>query len=127
MDKRFIIIFTVLLVLVGVTYWLEPRKQSEQSQKEFEVTEHELIRVTYPMPGDNVTSPLIIEGEALIIADHYAEAQGEWMTEDFVPFKAELEFEKPEYGERGTLILQKNNPSGLKDHDDAHEITVFFK
>ena len=71
--------------------------------------------------------PVILTNwDGLIIAEHYATAEGAWMTEDFVPFTATLEFEPPEYGERGTLILQKANASGLPEHDDAVEITVFF-
>ena len=53
------------------------------------------------------------------------------MTEEFVPFSAVLEFVTPTAGDpelnRGTLILQKDNPSGLPEHDDALEIPVVFK
>jgi len=107
---------------------------------------HGDIRVTSPEVGEAISSPLIIEGEArgkwffeasfpvvltnwdgLIIAEGIATAEGEWMTENFVPFKAELEFIKPEYGERGALILKKDNPSGLPEHDDAIEIPLTFE
>ncbi|OGJ59137.1 hypothetical protein A2635_04210 [Candidatus Peribacteria bacterium RIFCSPHIGHO2_01_FULL_51_9] len=107
---------------------------------------HPLITVTSPLPGDRITSPLTIKGQArgtwyfeatfpvvltdwdgLIIAQGYAQAEGEWMTEDFVPFSATLTFEKPAYGERGTLVLQKDNPSGLPEHDDAVEIPIRFE
>lgn len=104
-----------------------------------------LIRVDSPKREEHISSPLTIEGEArgywffeatfpviltnwdgLIIAEGYAEAQDEWMTEEFVPFTAELTFEKPEYGERGFLILQKANASGLPEHDDALEVPIYF-
>jgi hypothetical protein len=49
------------------------------------------------------------------------------MTEDFVPFTATIEFETPDYGDIGALILKKDNPSGLPEHDDAYEIPVRFK
>lgn len=106
----------------------------------------DLIRLHSPQEGDRVRSPLMIRGEArgswffeatfpvvltdwdgLIIAEGYATADGEWMTTEYVPFTAELTFVKPDYGERGSLILQKNNPSGLPEHDDAFEITVYFE
>lgn len=116
-----------------------------------ELEKRDLIRIDSPRPNEEISSPLTIRGEArgtwffeatfpvtltdwdgLIIAEHYAEAQGEWMTEDFVPFEATLEFDSP-YGEdspdfmrRGALILQKDNPSGLPEHDDALEIPVRF-
>ncbi len=105
-----------------------------------------LIRLSSPTGETAIESPLVITGEArgywffeatfpivltnwdgLIIAEGYATADGEWMTEDFVPFTAELTFTKPEYGERGSFILQKSNASGLPEHDDALEITVWFK
>jgi hypothetical protein len=106
----------------------------------------DLIHVFYPQNDNKIISPLIIKGEArgnwyfeasfpvvltnwdgLIIADGIAQAEGEWMTTNFVPFTATLNFEKPSYGERGFLILQKDNPSGLPQHDDAFEIPIYFK
>lgn len=109
---------------------------------------HGDITVTSPNPGEAVTSPLTIEGSArgfwffeatfpvvltnwdgLIIAEGFATAEGEWMTEDFVPFSAELTFTTPENtpSNRGTLILQKANPSGLPENDDAIEIPIVFQ
>ncbi|MEK9186222.1 MAG: Gmad2 immunoglobulin-like domain-containing protein [Patescibacteria group bacterium] len=117
----------------------------------------DLIRVFSPRANEKVSSPLLISGEARgywffeasfpvvlvdwdgrIIAQHYAQAKGDpatgeinWMTENFVPFEAVLEFEKPEFigdfSKRGALILQKDNPSGLPEHDDALEVPIIFK
>lgn len=112
-----------------------------------------LIKIDSPKPGDQqITSPLVVTGEArgnwyfeatfpisltnwdgLIIAEGYATAKGDWMTEEFVPFEATIEFIKPEcpigeeYCKRGSLILQKDNPSGLPEHDAAVEMTVWFE
>lgn len=105
----------------------------------------DLIRLTNPQPESVITSPLTITGEArgywffeasfpvtltdwngLIIAEGVATADGDWMTEDFVPFTATLTYTKPSFGDRGSLILQKDNPSGLPENDDALEITVWF-
>jgi hypothetical protein len=44
-----------------------------------------------------------------------------------VPFTAELEFETPKLYKRGHLILQKDNPSDMRELDDAYEIIVLFK
>jgi len=111
----------------------------------------DLIRLDEPQPDEKIESPLKIKGEArgnwffeasfpiiltnwdgLIIAEGVATANppagGDWMTEDFVPFEAELEFTADtSVSNRGALILKKDNPSGLPEHDDALEITVFFK
>jgi hypothetical protein len=107
---------------------------------------HGDIEVTSPAPNGEVSSPLVVEGRARgtwyfeasfplvlvdwdgrIIAEGVAQAQGDWMTEDFVPFKGELSFTKPEYNDRGALILKKDNPSGLPEHDDAIEVPIIFK
>ena len=105
-----------------------------------------LIRLESPKPNDLIKSPLIVKGEArgywffeasfpvmltnwdgLIIAEGIAQAKREWMTEDFVPFEVTLDFIKPDYGKRGTLILKKDNPSGLPEHDNALEIPINFE
>lgn len=105
----------------------------------------DLIRLAQPTANGTVESPLTIQGEArgywffeatfpivltdldgLIIAEGYAQAQGDWMTESFVPFAAVIDFETPAYGERGSLILHKANASGLPEHDDALEIPIRF-
>ncbi|MFH1286811.1 MAG: Gmad2 immunoglobulin-like domain-containing protein [Candidatus Magasanikbacteria bacterium] len=106
-----------------------------------------IIRVYSPRPNATISSPLQITGEArgtwffegdfpiiltnwdgLIIAEGFGVAQGEWMTEDFVPFKGTLTFEKQEsYSDKGTLILQKDNPSDLRENDDALEIPVIIQ
>ncbi len=108
------------------------------------------IRLTSPLPNAGVTSPLTITGEARgnwyfeasfpvfltdwdgkIIAQGIATAEGEWMTTEFVPFKAVLTFSKTDisgqYSNRGTLILKKDNPSGLPENDDALEIPVTLR
>lgn len=105
-----------------------------------------LIRISNPRPNQEIESPLLVQGEARgywffegdfpvvlvdwdgrIIAQGIAQAKTDWMTEDFVQFEAVLEFEKPEYSNRGALILQKDNPSGLPENDDALEIPIIFK
>jgi hypothetical protein len=107
---------------------------------------HPLLQLDQPHDGQTISSPLTISGKArgewffeatfpvvltnwdgLIIAEGFATAQGDWMTQDFVPFTAELSFvSDTTVSNRGSLILQKANPSGLPEHDDAYEITVLF-
>lgn len=104
------------------------------------------IYIESPLGGASVSSPLTVSGvvkgpwffeasfplvltdwDGKIIAQSHATAQGEWMTADYVRFTGTITFEKPAYGERGTLVFRKDNPSGLPRNDDAREITVFFK
>ncbi len=105
----------------------------------------DLIELHTPSPNQIIQSPLQLSGRARgywffegnfpviltdwdgrIIAEGFATAKDEWMTEEFVPFSATLEFEMPEYGKMGTLILRKSNPSDLEENDDALEVPVRF-
>jgi hypothetical protein len=103
------------------------------------------IRVAAPLAEAVVSSPLVVSGEArgswyfeanfpvtLLDADGkpvvrgYAQAQGEWMTEEFVPFKAELAFTAPA-GASGTLLIEKANASGLPEHAAELRIPIRFR
>ena len=112
-----------------------------------EEAKKDLIRLESLHDGDKISSPLEIKGEARgvwffeasfpvvltdwdgkIIAEGIAQAEDDWMTEDFVPFIVDLEFEADTgVSDRGALIFRKDNPSGLPENDDALEITVFFE
>ena len=105
----------------------------------------DLIKVDSPLPNQEISSPLSVTGQArgywffeasfpvrLLdgngkeIAIKPAEAQDDWMTEEFVHFKAVLEFKMPST-DFGTLILEKDNPSGLPEKADELRIPVRFK
>lgn len=105
----------------------------------------DLIVVDTPQADAVITSPLEIRGMArgtwffeatfpivlvnwdgLIIAEGYATATEDWMTEDFVPFTADIEFETPTLYPQGALILQKSNPSDLPENDNALEIPINY-
>lgn len=104
------------------------------------------VILDFPEAENLIASPLTVRGEAVgtwffeasfpvylvdwdgrIIGEGLATAAGDWMTPDYVPFTARIEFVKPSYGERGALILKKDNPSGLPEHDAAVEIPIKFK
>ncbi len=112
----------------------------------------ELISLDNLKPGEEIESPFTLKGkvrgywffeanfpviltdwDGRIIAETYAQAQEEWMTEDFVPFGAEIEFDSPyqegdpDFMKKGNLILQKANPSGLSENNDSLEINIKFK
>ncbi len=105
----------------------------------------DLIVVDTPQPNETIESPLIIKGQARgywffeasfpvklldgkgdVIAAAVAQAKSDWMTEEFVPFEATLEFQNPAT-EKGTLVLEKDNPSGLPENSDELRITVVFQ
>ncbi len=102
-----------------------------------------LIRIITPRPNGTIKSPALIEGEARgswffeasfpvkfydennnLVATAIVQAQSNWMTEDFVKFKAVLSY-KVEKNGNGTLVLEKDNPSGLPEN--ANELRVPIK
>ncbi|MFZ5559237.1 MAG: Gmad2 immunoglobulin-like domain-containing protein [Patescibacteria group bacterium] len=104
-----------------------------------------LIQIESPMANETISSPLIIKGKARgfwffeasfpiklvdekgdLIKQHYAQAKGDWMTEDFVPFEANLTFSVPNI-QKGFLVFEKDNPSGLPENADELKMPVLFK
>lgn len=106
----------------------------------------DFIRIGSPLPGASISSPLIVKGRArgtwffegdfpiiLLdaqgnrIAQSYATAKEEWMTENFVEFEGKIDFRDTLSGQRGKLILKKDNPTGLPKFDGGLEIPIYFK
>ncbi len=106
--------------------------------------QEDLIQVENPGANEVITSPLFIRGKARgfwffeasfpiklyddkgrLLATGIAQAQSDWMTDDFVLFSAELEFKSPDT-EKGTLVLEKDNPSGLPENADELRMPVVF-
>ncbi len=107
----------------------------------------DLIIISSPAEDSKVTSPLTISGKArgswyfegtfpvvlindrtgLQIAKGTAKAEGSWMTENFVPFTAELTFTQPATSTPAHLILSKDNPSGLAANDASTTISLIVK
>lgn len=103
----------------------------------------QFMRIDSPRPDDKITSPLTVVGAARAwyfegsfpvelkdgngntIASGIAQAQGDWMSDAMVPFAAALTFTKPGTS-AGTLILKKDNPSGLPQNDDQVQVEVHF-
>ncbi len=133
-TKKLGFILAIMIILVMVGYTIN-RLRSTNSD----------IRVANVQVNQTVTSPSLIIGEAkgtwyfeadfpiyLLddegneIAVAIAIAQDDWMTEDFVPFKAKLDFDADEGG-WGTLVFKKDNPSGISEHDDELRIPVLIE
>ena len=112
--------------------------QSYKSNKGVEVT------IYSPKSNSTVTTPLVVAGqvpgswsfeaqfsvqlkdsESNVLGETSAKLQGDWMTDELVPFIATLEFKTPS-SQTGTLTLQKDNPSGLTENDDSLTVPVKF-
>ena len=59
---------------------------------------------------------VIIDKDGKILAEGPAKAQSDWMTTDFVPFTIEIKVPDTYIG-KATLLLKKDNPSGLEERD----------
>ena len=140
MNKLFLWIIATLIVLGG-GFFVWKKAQGPERLPYYA----NLIRVTAPVANALITSPLTVTGEARgtwyfeasfpveildanrnVITIIPAQAQGEWMTENFVPFLATLDFTPPAT-DTGFLVLKKDNPSGLSEHDAQIEIPVRFR
>lgn len=110
-----------------------------------ELEKVDLIQIDNPRPNQIIESPLFIKGKAkgnwyfeadfpvklfddnnFLLGITPAQALGDWMTEDFVPFSSTLLFAVPSTP-KGRLVLEKDNPSGLPEHADELTIPVYFK
>jgi len=143
-----IIIIILVIVLIGGAVVLLTRKSKDvvvpPVQVAQEVQYKDLVHVNAPLPGAKVGSPLtvtrrargnwyfeasfpvkLLDGNGNQIAIAPAQAQGDWMTVDYVPFSVTLTFAQPVTA-TGTLILQKDNPSGEPQFDDFVSIPVTF-
>lgn len=145
-------ILAVIIIAVGILLFLKSNapvptgnqsSSSSNSSSSSYSSMHSDIFVTRPTPNGIVTSPLTVLGEArgtwyfeasfpvklldsngnqLAIAP--TQAQGEWMTTNFVPYLVTLTFTPTTA--TGTLVLEKDNPSGLPEYADSISIPVQF-
>jgi len=105
----------------------------------------DMISVDSPKPYDTVGRTIMVSGQAKgnwyfeasfpvkvvakngeIIAQGIAQAQGDWMTENFVPFRALLVLNDTDATE-ADLILSRDNPSGLPENDKSISLPLKLK
>lgn len=144
--KRTLVILLAIFIVVGIATYFSRFFDLPIDINIKPDNKEELIVVISPLKDDQISSPLSIAGRARgqwffegsfpielqdeyknVIAEGHATAQGEWMTEDFVPFLGTLQFNNYIPGHEGFLILRKDNPSGLSEHDDHIRIPVIFE
>ncbi len=102
----------------------------------------DLIRVETPFPGAVTGKTFSVMGEARgywyfeasfpielldangnVLDTEVAQAQEEWMTEEFVPFSVMLTAPESYIGP-ATLVLHRDNPSGLPENDASIRIPI---
>lgn len=141
MTKNSIILIIALVLAVSGLLLLWQKQPQEQQEPPAE----EKIILESPKPNEVISTPWQVKGKArgnwffeasfpikLLdqngnkIAVAIAQAQGEWMTTEFVPFKAQLNFAVAT-DTSATLVLVKDNPSGLPELNEQKTIPVFLK
>ena len=58
----------------------------------------------------------VLDKDGKTLATGVAHAEGDWMTTEFVPFKADIKIPQSYIG-KATLVLKKDNPSGILEKE----------
>ncbi|MFZ5391332.1 MAG: Gmad2 immunoglobulin-like domain-containing protein [Patescibacteria group bacterium] len=147
------ICYLILLLILAGLVWLvfyKTTNNSPQTSTNFSQyinSSAQDIEIFTPPINSTITSPLVITGQAkgywffeasfpIKIMDSQgnqlgqtiAKAQSDWMTENWVPFKAELDFEiNKSVNQNIWLIFNKDNPSGEPQFDASLHYPVLKK
>jgi len=141
-SKKTIIIWCIIAVLVGSAAWYVWNTQAPSGPRATWINANDsMIKLDLVRPGVAVLPKFIVSGEARgpwffeasfpvevldnegkQIAQGVAQAQGEWMTEEFVPFRAEVNV--GDYSGQATLVLHKDNPSGDPKNDASLSVPI---
>lgn len=103
---------------------------------------NDLVVLSKPVQGATVPSQFGVEGTARgamffeatfpiklldkngdVLVQTHADAQGDWMTEGQVPFKAMITV-PAQYAGDATLVFSKDNPSGLPENDASVSYSI---
>lgn len=132
---------TAIICLIGVALvWLtfsptgNVTKEGD-GQMTYVNASSDMISVELPFPGAVTGKDFVVIGQARgmwffeasfpvelldkngkMIAQGIARAGSDWMTENFVQFRADIKAPESYIGP-ATLVLKKDNPSGLPEHD----------
>ncbi len=127
----------IALVFAAGAYWFYSSENTAVSPASYD----DMLVVDAPLPGSEISSPYTVTGKArggwyfeasfpikLLDADGKvlwqgpAQAQGDWMTSEYVPFKVSINFITS--SKTGTLEIHNDNPSGLPENDKELKIPV---
>lgn len=153
MNAKIIWSVVGVIVLIGAAFFVVPlfwcqgplcKTDNNIVTENTSTSTDDLIHVFVPLSNVLVQSPLVVKGEARgnwyfeasfpvkiidangqVLGQVPAQAQGDWTTTDFVPFLATLQF-ATSTTETGTVVFQKDNPSGLPANDKSVSIPVYF-
>lgn len=103
------------------------------------------VRLSYPMPGSSISHTFTVKGHARgnwffeasmpvsvydkdgsVLWQGAAQAKGEWMTTELVPFEVAVTI-PPAYFGNAVIVIAKDNPSGLPQNDASVATPVVVK
>lgn len=139
-----VVIMLIIIGILGIRFAAPHRSTTSIPHAPIAASKDDLLMVDFPLPGDAVSSPLTVFGSARgawyfeasfpvkiydsngkLLGSVAAQAQGDWMTAEYVPFTARLTFATPSTS-TGVLVLQKDNPSGLPEYANELRIPIQF-
>lgn len=89
------------------------------------------LMITGEVPGswsfEASFSVRLTDEEGNVLVEAPAQLEGDWMTDEMVPFSVTLTFDPPASGTAGFLVLVKANASGLPENDDSVSIPIVFE
>ena len=144
-----LVLVSVVLFLCGVAVFVVNKNSTQEPLTVVKdignaVQKADLIVLDNPRPNDSISKSIMLTGKARgywyfeasfpieiqdqngnLLGGGVAQAQGEWMTSDFVPFKASISFSQSPTA-TGFIVLKKDNPSGEALRDDSLRVPVSF-
>lgn len=135
----------VIMISISILGWFYFNKTNTVQEEPIPVSYKDIIEISNIAPGQIIgSSPVIFNGKArgpwffeasfpvhivdakgFVLGTGIAQAQGEWMTEDYVPFRVEINFVNSTTQE-GTVEFVKDNPSGLPEFEDSFTVPIKF-
>ena len=117
---------------------------NKQAESTYVSAKSVLAKVYSPPSGTKISSPITIMGQipgnwsfeasfpvilknsdGKVVSSGNAQIIGNWMTTELIPFSIKLAWTTMESG-NGTLVLQKDNSSGMAENDDLISIPIKF-
>ena len=138
---KHVLVFVILIIAALGVWYLSGTPQGYT----YENASSDHIVVDVPKPGDAIGKTFTVSGKArgtwffeasfpVVLMDTSgnvlwqgpAQAEGEWMTEDFVPFSVTVTLTSS-YTGSATLVLKRDNPSGLPEHDASVSFPIILQ
>jgi hypothetical protein len=148
------LVFAVLIVvLLGAVLFWQPARgpivANNTTSTPDMISADGHMEVLFPLPGALLISPAtvigkvkgggwffeatfpvkILDGDGTVIGQGVVNAEGEpgsWMSTGTVPFSGQITFTTPKYA-TGTIVFEKDNPSGAENNAMEFSLPVTFK